>query len=290
MPAQYIANGLVAGSFIALLALGFGLIYGGCRFFAFTYGASYVWAAYIQLVLKPRFGPILAMLGGVVGAVMVGILAESLLFIRLRRRSDGPLALMLVSIGAYIVLQNLVSVSFGDAARSIRGPTADRGIGFLGVFLGPAQIAMVICAAVVAGGMLLGLRFSIFGREVRAVVSDPELALVLGIDVDRIVLILVSLGSALGGLAAVVSSYDLALTPTMGFQAFLFAVAAAIVGGLRSFSGMVVGGMILGLIQQLAVWAFSAQWQDSAVFLVLIVFLLLKPDGLFGIRGATTSL
>jgi branched-chain amino acid transport system permease protein len=287
---QYIANGLVNGAFIALVALGFGLIYGGCRFFAFTYGACYTWAAYAQLILRNKLGAGVAFLGGVLGAVALGVILERTLFLPLRRRSEGVLASMVVSIGAYAVLQNLISLGFGEGVRSIRVRKVTEGFSFLEVHLAPAQIAIAIGSGLAIGVVLLALRFSMFGRKIRAVVSDPELAFVMGIDVNLLVLGMVALGSALGGLAAVLASYDLDLVPTMGFQVFLLAVTAAIVGGMRSFPGMILGGFVVGVFQQLAVLSFSAQWEDSAVFVMLVVFLLFKPEGLLGQREVANRL
>jgi branched-chain amino acid transport system permease protein len=123
----------------------------------------------------------------------------------------------------------------------------------------------------------------------RAVLGDAELARTIGLDIDRIVLLGVALGSGLAGAAAVLTSQDIDLVPTMGFDALLVAVVGAVVGGIGSVRGAAMGGFLVGLLRHVAVWKIPTQWQDGVLFLLLLCVLLLRPHGFLTTRpsGAT---
>jgi branched-chain amino acid transport system permease protein len=116
----------------------------------------------------------------------------------------------------------------------------------------------------------------------RAVANDSELSSALGLNSGRVIAVAFALGSALAGVAAIFIAYDTDLTPMMGFRAILMGVVAVIVGGVGSIPGALVGGLFVGLAQHLGVWKLPTQWQDAIVFLILIVFLVLRPQGFLG--------
>jgi branched-chain amino acid transport system permease protein len=279
---QLVLNGFVAGSAIALLSLGFSILYSGCRFFAFTYSASYSWAAYAALAAAAYVPRVPAAVAGISVAALVGVALEAILYGPIRRRGEKPLVLMLASIGAYTVLQNMISIAFSDSALSARTGIIREGYLFLGARITGIQIAEVVLASCAILAACLVLRFTALGLHLRAVASDRELALISGIGVRRSVLFGAGIGSALAGVAAVLISLDTGLLPTMGFQALLLAIVACIIGGAGNLLGAVCGGMLLGLLQQISVWKLSTQWQDAIVFFTLILFLVFRPKGIFG--------
>src|SRR6266446_1797763 len=143
MLSQLAVNGLIAGAMIALLAVGFTIIYLGCRFFIFTYAASYTWAAYTPLLLLHRLPHLLSALLGIAVAVSIGVLLEVFIFGPTRKRVRRGLVLMLASIGAYIILQNIISLTFGDTTRSIRDWTVKEGHTFLTARVTDTQLFIV---------------------------------------------------------------------------------------------------------------------------------------------------
>lgn len=279
---QLLANGLLAGSSIALAAVAFTMLFNGGKFFAFTFGATYTWSAYAFLAVSPWVRWPTALAASLCVGSGLGVLLERFLFRPIRARTERPLPLMLASIGAYTVLQNVVSLVFGDTTRSIprRGAATVLAIGTARITTYQAWSS--ICALCAVLGVWWFLRLSPLGMQMRAVASNRDLALIAGVNVNRIILIAAAMSSTLSGLAGILVSMDTDLAPTMGFQALLLAVTAAIVGGIGTISGAVLGGLFLGIARQLAVWKLPTQWQDGIVFVILILFLLFRPQGVLG--------
>jgi len=189
---------------------------------------------------------------------------------------------MLASLGLYVVLQNVLSLSYGDEAKSLRVGEAAVGIPIAGARLATSQAALAVgstCAIVI---VWLILKYTRFGKAIRAVSSDSELAAVRGIDVSRTILGAFALGSGLVGLVGILMGLDVDLVPTMGLNALMMGVVAMIVGGARSTIGICIGGLMLGLAQNLGVWKIGSGWQDSIAFLIMVVFVLLRPQGVIG--------
>ena len=143
--------------------------------------------------------------------------------------------------------------------------------------------AIIICASVTICLLTWAtLRLTSAGRRIRALANDPYLSTIVGVDTDRIILLVFMIGSGIAGAAAILISLDTDITPTMGFTALLMGVVAAIVGGVGNISGAIVGGLFVGLAQHLGVWKLPTEWQDAIVFAILIAFLLARPQGFLG--------
>ncbi|MDT5061146.1 MAG: branched-chain amino acid transport system permease protein [Acidobacteriota bacterium] len=279
---QLVVNGVIAGTMIALLAVGFTIMYMGSRFFVFTYGASYTWAAYTPLLLFNTLPHIISAFIGIVVAIIIGVLLEAFIYSPTRKRGHSTLVLMLASIGAYTVLQNIISLFFGDLTRSVRYWTIQEGYSIFTARITATQLFIISVSAVVLAATSLLLKFTWLGRWLRAVVNDEELAQVVGINVRRTILFATALGSGLAGVAGVLISLDTDVMPTMGFQALLLGVLACVIGGVTSLKGAAIGGLFLGLVQHLSVWLLPTAWQDVILFLILFLFLIIRPQGLLG--------
>ncbi len=284
MAPQLWANGIIAGSVYALIALGFAVSYLPTRFFNFAYGGVYAWGAYLAYLCHVVIGmPLwLAIILAVCLSGLLGVLTEVIAFRKLRQREATNLAPLLASMGVYLVLQNLISLIFSDQIKSLRSGPVVEGFALFGARITPIQFWMVFVSAGCFVFILIALRITSCGRALRAVACEPELAAAVGIDVNRIMVWAVAVGSALAGAAAILVALDVELTPTMGLNAMMMGVVAAIVGGIRSIPGTLLGGMLLGLVQQLGVWKIGSQWQDSIAFLLLIVFFIARPQGFLG--------
>jgi branched-chain amino acid transport system permease protein len=283
---QLLLNGLVAGSAYALVALGFSLIYGVTRFFHFAHGAVFAWGAYAALVMSVSAGLPLALSVplAILAATLLGAGIELAIYRPLRDRYASTLVLLIASLGIYVVLQNTISLIFGDDVKTLRTGVVQEGFSLLGARITPIQVLTVGVAAallVVTGLVLAGTRI---GKAIRAVANDPELAVVTGVDSKRIILLTFAVGSALAAVAAILAALDVDMTPTMGMNALLMGVVATIIGGVGSIPGAAVGGLLLGVAQQLGVWQIGSQWQDAIAFAILLAFLLLRPYGVFGRR------
>lgn len=284
---QILVNALISGSTFALVGLGFGLVLHTRRFFHMAHGGLVTLAAYgaWALLALCRLPPAWAMGAGVVAAGLVGAGLDQWIYHPLRVRQAGPTILLVSSLGVLIVLQNLVALAFGDDVRVLRQGAVGEGLGLWG----GARITRVqlVTLAVSASSWLLAwlfLKGTRLGRAIRAVGSDPELAWILGIPVERLSRVVFFVGSALGGIAGVLLAYDVGLTPAIGFNALLLGVVIVVVGGPGSLGGIAPAALLVGVTRELAGWWLPTQWQDASLFGVLVAFLLLRSHGQ-GTRG-----
>lgn len=284
MLVQFIANGIVAGCQYALVACSFVVVYLPTRFFNFAHGAVFAWAAYLCFAANVHLQlPLWISVPVAVGsAAGMGIALELLFYHPLRERGATSLVLMLASLGLYTILQNTISLLFGDEIKSLRESRAVYGVAIAGARLTSVQIWTVATSLICFFLLALVLRFSTFGKALRAVSNDPELALAKGIDVRRVTLNACAIGSALAGLSAILLALDVDMVPTMGLNALMMGVVAMIIGGVRSIAGSLLGGLLLGLAQHLGTWRIGSEWQDAIAFVVLLVFLFVRPTGIFG--------
>ena len=281
---QSLIYGLVSGSAYALVALGFALIFSTVRFFNLAHGAVYTVGAYscyaaLRLAKLPFA---LSVAVGVCAAALLGLVFDFAVFAPLRRRHADGLVLLIASLGLLVVAQGSVALIFGNDTRTISSGIVVEGLPFLGARVTPVQITIFgvgVALFVLTGAFLRRTRW---GTVIRAVAEDPELARTKAIDSDLAIRWTFLLGSALAGVAAILISLDTDMNPTMGFQAVLFAVVAMIIGGVGSMLGAYVGGLLLGIVQNLSVFLGKSEWQDTWVFLVFLLFLLIRPSGILG--------
>ncbi|MBI1927591.1 branched-chain amino acid ABC transporter permease [Candidatus Poribacteria bacterium] len=286
MVSQFLLNGLIAGSAYALIALSFALIYISTQFFHFAHGAVFAWGAYFGYTcyMLFKFPLWITMPLAIAASAGLGIALEAGIYCPLRRRGATGLVLLLASLGLYVGLQNLISLLFGDETKSLRGGEVTKGIAIFGAHITPIQLWLIFTSVAFFTLIWAVLKFTKFGKALRAISSDAELALVHGIDADRVILGAFALGSALARLAALLIAQDVDMTPTMGLNALMMGIVAMIVGGIGSVPGTWLGGMLLGLAQHLGVWKIGSQWQDAIAFAILLLFLLLRPQGFLGQR------
>ncbi len=283
---QVLFNGVSAGCSYSLVAAGFGLIYTVGRTFHVANGGVYVVAAYVAYFLSARLG----LPAGVSAAVAVaagaalGALIDVFVCRPLRLRDASTSVQLIASLGVLIVIQNLVAMVFGDTAYSYSAGTDVRVWSFGELRATPVQIAVIATSVLVSVITGCILSYTRWGSLIRAVANDKELALILGVRSEHVILGAMILGSVLTATAAVLLAYDTVLTPLMGFDAVFIGVVAFLIGGPGSFSGAWAGGLLIGIARHLATWWFSGAWQDVIVFGVLIVFLLIRPKGIVSAR------
>ena len=288
---QFIVNGLIAGAEYSLLAVGFSLLFSTARFYAFTYGFCYAAGAYGALALREWTGCslVVAMGGGCLVAVACGAGLDLAVYRHMRRRNASALTLMLASIGAYVVLQNSLSILFGDATRSLREWPVQAGYELAGAHVTGVQVCLAAASVVLTSFVATFMVTTRLGRCMKAVASDVWLSKCHGIDSDVIILIAACMASLLAGAAGVLVGLDVDLTPTMGFRALLVAMVACIIGGIGRLRGPIVGGFALGFVVHLAVWKISSQWQDAIAFAILIIVLVIRPHGYLGSSPKRTT-
>lgn len=280
---QFLINGISAGSVYAIVAIGLGIIYNTTGILHFAHGAVYMVSAFV-------FYYCMAVLHvGLVGSVFValifsaglGVALEFVIYTPLRRKTASSAAYIISSLGAYILLQNAVALIAGNETRVLTAEIA-RTFHVGSVYISIFQVVHVISFILVISGLWLVAGKTRFGKVIRAVSDNAYLAEVVGIDVPRIRIFVFMAGSVLAGVGAILVALDTGIDPAMGMPMILVCAVAVIVGGVKMFYGAALGGLLLGVAQNLIAIKVSASWQDLVVYGVLVTFLLFRPQGLLG--------
>jgi len=298
---QFLADGILMGALIGLGAIGLTLTYSILRFANFTHGEFITWGAYLTLMLAAVIGgaaaPSLDPLGpfsfgwgiiaaGAIAMLLTGGLALALdlvVFRRLRVRGNAVI-MVIASFGASLALRSLIEFIFTSRPTyfsreiQIAIPLAP------GVRVTPDQLSTLGLAVVLVVAMHLILTRSHIGRAMRAASENPALAQINGIDVAAVIRATWLIGGALACAAGVMLGLTVQIRPYMGFDLLLPLFAAAILGGIGSFPGAIVGGLIVGVAEAAGVGLVGANYRAAIAFLILIVVLLVRPAGIFGAR------
>ncbi len=281
---QLAATGLVVGSLYALCALGWGLIYGTTLHFHVAHGAVFTLAAYYAYAGQKLLGlPLaVAVTGAIAAAALSGMLIDFAIYQPLERRGAIRTTLFIASLGLLILIENLLAIIFTpDPLRMDVGPLADA------VQIGPVfltRLHLVSVATAIFGflGLVAFLKYSLWGRAIRAVSSSPEMARTVGIDLRRVHLLTYAVGSAISAPAGILLAMDVGVEPYRGTTFVLLASVAVIMGGIGSIPGALLGALFLALLENLGVWKIPSEWQSTISFGVFLVFIVVRPRGFFG--------
>ena len=281
MIAQLMFNGLITGAIVALPALALTVVFGILRFPNFAVGAMLTLGAYVAWALNVLLGAPL-LLAAAIACLILGLvcaLSDKLVFAKLRDRS--AITLLVASMGLAFVLENICRFAFGNEARNFAIAVA-RPIRWYGFRVNHEQfvIGLTVLACLIAVFALL--RFTTLGRAMRAVADNPPLAEVRGIDRESIARITWLIAGAVMALAGVLIGMDRAIDPLVGWNYQLSVFAAAILGGLGSPIGAVVGALTIGIAEELSTLVIPTHYRQGIAFAVIVVLLLIRPHGLFG--------
>jgi branched-chain amino acid transport system permease protein len=278
---QLIANSIIAGGIYALIALGFNLIYGATKFFNLAHGAIATIGGYAVFYLTKSLGldTILSVIIGVLFAGFVGYLLEIFLFKKLRARKASQMVLLVASLGALTALQAVVAILFTSQFQTLSVGITKTFTIFGGIY---TFTQIIIISLALLAMLLLGvaMRYTKFGKAVVAISDEEEVAKVSGINTDKIIAKLFFIGSAVAGLAGILIGFDTGLEPTMGMNILLKGVIASIIGGIGNVYGGVLGAFLLGFVENFGIWKISGEWKDAIAFIVLIIFLVFRPQGI----------
>jgi branched-chain amino acid transport system permease protein len=293
---QTIVNGVTTGMLYALVALGYTMVYGILKLLNFAHGDLYMVGAYIGYFVIQWFGgpgslsipvPLLIFIMFVLAALGAGVLGVLMERFAYRPLRNAPrIAPLITALGVSFIIENSVLLLFGGFTRSYSTPSF---ISFsTGIHVGAIDIdAVQLLVFGVSIAMMLGLRVLVdrtrIGKSMRAVASDREAAEMLGINVNRTIAFTFFIGSAMAGVAGVMSGLAFnQISNTIGFLAGLKAFTAAVVGGIGSIPGAMIGGLFIGLCESFASSYISTEYTDLIVFGILIATMLIRPTGIFG--------
>ena len=280
---QTLISGLSLGSIYALIALGYTMVYGIAKMLNFAHGDIIMVGAYavITAVFTMGLPPFIAILISIALCALLGIVIEFLAYRPLRQAQ--PLAVLITAIGVSYLLQNLALLIYGSEQKAFPTIVALPTVHIGGVYIDGITLATLVVTAVIMVALSLFINKTRTGKAMRAVSEDKEAAELMGISVNRTITVTFAIGSALAGVAAIF--YGAAYTyirPTTGAMPGIKAFTAAVFGGIGSIPGAMLGGILLGVIEQLSKTYISTLWADAIVFGVLVVVLVVKPTGLLG--------
>jgi branched-subunit amino acid ABC-type transport system permease component len=283
--AQALVNGVMTGALIAIPAIGFSAIFAVLRYPNFaiasyaTIGAFAGWWANTTLGL-----PVVAMLMiAFLVAGAVGMAAEEVALKRLR--PSGALTVAIASLALNLILENVVRFAFGNDLRGYDLPLA-RDIHIFNLRVGPQQVKSLLLAIAIMAGFFAFLQLTRFGKAMRAVADNPDLARLKGIDPGKIAIVSIFLGAGLSGVGGVLIGLDTSIDPLTGYRVLLSVFAAAVLGGLGSIPGAVVGALALGIAEELAMLAAPATYRTAVGFFAILIMLTFRPRGILGERAA----
>ncbi|MET4275688.1 MULTISPECIES: branched-chain amino acid ABC transporter permease [unclassified Bradyrhizobium] len=281
---QYIFNGLVVGSSYALIAVGLTAIFGLMEIANFAHGQFYMLGAFFAYTLTRLLGLDFwtGLVGSVMGVMIVGVVLERTLFRILRGASLS--SSVLATIALSIFLENLALNVWGPRPQKIPTPFETGSIEFAGVFTTPERLLMLAVTVVIVILLHVGLRHTQTGKAIRATFQQREAAALVGIDIDRLYTLTFAIGAGVAGLAGVLLGTIFVVQPAMGGIATLKAFIVVTLGGISSFAGGIAGGLLLGLAESFGA-IISPAYKDAVGFILVMLVLLYKPDGLFGKRS-----
>ena len=279
---QQLINGLSIGSVYSLVALGYTMVYGIMKLINFAHGDILMVGSYVGFFCAGLGLPfIVALLISVVFCCLLGVVVERVAYRPLR---NAPrISLLITAIGISFLLEYIVMFIAKPDARSY--PTAyltNKSIEIGSIMLQLDRVYMILITSVMMVGLHLFIKKTKMGRAMRAVSSDREAALLMGVNVDKTISFTFLLGSGLAGVAGVLFGTIYQITPLMGMQPGLKAFTAAVLGGIGNIPGAMLGGMLLGFIETMFSGYFFSEYKDVAAFVILIIVLIVKPTGLLG--------
>ena len=281
---QQIITGISIGSIYALIASGYALVYSLLDFSNWAHGEVCMLGAYVCFMANtiPNMPYWLSCLLGIGGAAVISFLNEKIAYRKIRNNGSPNMFLMIAAMGLSTTYQNLANVIWGSKFKQLPKIFSVGTINLNGIFIGTTDLLCLGLSAVALVALLLIINKTKFGLHVRAVACSSRTAGLLGIKIDRVIAMIFLLAGALAGLAGITYGMKYNIYPTMG-NVGLKAFIASVIGGLGSVPGAITGAILLGLIETVVSGYISSGLRDLISFTLLILILLVRPSGLFGV-------
>lgn len=295
---EQIINGLTIGSFYALIALGYTMVYGVLKLINFAHGDFFTFGSYLGYTVLVFGAAFLTLHFGLWGAIcvaicvaavsiaLIGVVVERIAYRPVYRA--GRLPVVVSALGASIFLQNAIMLIWGPRFQAYPAeliPDSKIMLGDIRISL--LQVVILVMSFVIMAGLYFLVQKTTFGAAIRATAHDRKTASLMGININKVIFFVFTLGPALGALTGVmVGMYYRQISFTMGWNYGLKAFTASVLGGIGNIPGAMVGGLLLGVLEMLGAAYISAAWKDVFVFVILILVLIFRPTGLLGEKTA----
>jgi branched-chain amino acid transport system permease protein len=283
---QAIVNGLLLGGLYATVALGLSLVFGVLRLVNLAHGELLIGGAFLSYLVVDGLGidPLLSLVLVIPAVFAIAYPVQRFVLTPLlRRNEDAPLV---ATFGVSLLIVALLQECFSSNPKSLAAPYGDTGVSVLGL---DVRVAYLICFAiglVLVGGTHLVLTRTRPGATVRAAAADPDTAAVVGINVNHLYAVTFGVAAAMAAIGGVMIGVTFSFTPTSGLTWVLTAFAVVVLGGIGSIAGTLLGGLALGLVESLGVYAVGGQWRSLIVYGLFFLALTLRPSGILGGRLA----
>lgn len=282
---QFFINGMVTGLNIAVLSLAFSVVYLSTRIFHVALGGVYVLVPFVAwTALQHHLGWMISIPLALASGVVLSLGCEWLNHRWLEKKQVGSGAHTIASLGIYLVVVQSVALVWGNDPKVLRGGL-DRMVQIGAATMTLSQIVTAIASASVIALFYAWLYQSNRGLQFRAMSGNPKELALRGYNIDQLRLLAFALSGLLCAVSSLLFAYDVGFDPNAGLITALMAIVAFVVGGQSSFWGAALGGIFLGILRSSTVWFLSATWQDAITFLVLVVFLVARPQGILGKRA-----
>ena len=282
---QFLINGLITGILYALLAIGFALVYNTTKLFHIVAAAIYVFAAFMFYLFAVPLGlPILvAAMVAVLLTMGLSLLTDVSVYRPLKKRKASNNVAMIASIGMMTVIVNLLAMFFGNETKVIDN-TIHKTFVMGNLIITTPQMWQLVVGASVLALFLLFIGLTSWGVRFRALSADSVLYETLGYDTSKTRTIVFLMSGAFIAIASCLTVYDIGMDPHMGMNVLINAMVAMIIGGVGRFGTCILGGITLGVLQALTVYQFSSNWQNAVTFVLLLILLFLRPQGIAGYK------
>lgn len=274
-----------------LVATGFALILSVSRIFHFAHAAIFALAGFLVFLFAEQAGLpfVVAVLLSTLLCCLAAVAIYTQIYTPLQQQSGNTFVIVLASVGLQFAIENSLALVWGTGGRYLTNPMAAATYKFGNVFVTLTDVVAISIAVIGAVATVVFLDMTRLGRAMRAYAENPVMARVVGIEPKLVGAVAMAIGTALLVPASIITGWYSSLVPTMGMGPLLYAVAAVVVGGIGSVKGAALGALMLGLLSAAISFHFPAFWSDAGAFLIMMIFVIWFPSGLFGVRSRTQA-
>ncbi|MEN9921544.1 MAG: hypothetical protein RLZZ517_522 [Candidatus Parcubacteria bacterium] len=284
---QIVINSIIAGSLYSLIALGFNLIFGVTKFFNLSHGVIATIGGYVVFFLAKEHDVniFLSILIALVFSGFVGWLCEKFVYAPIRKNGSSGMILLIASLGLLTALQAIVAIIFTSQFQTLTSSSSTTKVyEVFGGVMTQVQVYILIVAIGIMLVLAYLMKFTKFGKAIKAISDDEQVAEIVGINTKKIIARVFFIGSIIAGVAGIAIGFDTGIEPTMGMGLLLKGTIASIIGGIGNVYGGVLGAFFLAFIENFGIWKISGEWKDAIAFGVLILFLIFRPGGILKVK------